>query len=82
MSKMKSLQSKAFTLIELLVVISIIALLLAIIMPSLKRAKYLAQRIVCSNNVHQQLVAQLTYAAGQNGKFPAVCGNNRHPINR
>ncbi len=67
---MKSLQSKAFTLIELLVVIAIIALLLAILTPGLSKAKYFAGRVVCTSNVHQQLIAQLTYAAENDGKFP------------
>ena len=48
-----SQRKKAFTLIELLVVISIIAVLLSILMPSLKRAKQQARMIVCRSNLHQ-----------------------------
>lgn len=56
------MNKKAFTLIELLVVISIIALLLAILVPSLSRAKELAQRVVCKNNIKQQCLGVTLYA--------------------
>lgn len=45
--------SKGFTLIELLVVIAIIALLLAVIVPSLQKAKDYARRTLCMNNARQ-----------------------------
>jgi len=59
-----------FTLMELLVVISVIALLMAILMPALGKAKYLAQRIVCTSNVRQQSLAFFAYANHNDGKFP------------
>ena len=63
-------KKKGFTLIELLVVVAVIALLLAILMPVLQKAKYQANRIVCMSNVKQQLLIFLTYAQENNDKFP------------
>ena len=67
---MKSI--KAFTLVELLVVISIIALLLSILMPSLGKARKLAQRVVCASNQKQIVVAIETYASAYNGWYPVI----------
>jgi prepilin-type N-terminal cleavage/methylation domain-containing protein len=64
-------EKPAFTLVELLVVISIIALLLAVLMPALQKAKYLAGRAVCMNSVRQQVLFQLQYATEFGGKFPS-----------
>ena len=52
---------KAFTLIELLVVIAIIAILMAILMPALRRAKELGKRAVCLNNLRQLTLAWMLY---------------------
>lgn len=48
---MKRFKNQAFTLIELLVVISIIALLLSVIVPSLNRAKDAAKKVICRSNL-------------------------------
>ena len=52
---------KAFTLIELLVVISIIAILLAVVMPSLRMVKQQARKVICLSNMRQTGVALQTY---------------------
>jgi len=59
-----------FTLIELLVVIAVIALLLAIIVPSLKRARISARKTICKNNLHQWGIMANTYAAENEEKLP------------
>jgi len=53
---------KAFTLIELLVVISVIAILMAILMPALKRAREGGQRAACMANLKQLTLAWNMYA--------------------
>lgn len=56
-----------FTLIELLVVISIIALLMAILMPALGRARMLARDVVCRSNQRTLLQAGFAYALDNGG---------------
>lgn len=61
----------AFTLIEVLVVVAVIALLIAIILPSLAGARRRAQSTVCLANLEQQAKAAFMYAQGANGQFPS-----------
>jgi prepilin-type N-terminal cleavage/methylation domain-containing protein/prepilin-type processing-associated H-X9-DG protein len=59
-----------FTLIELLVVIGIIAVLIAILLPSLNRVRQQAKRVACASNVRQLVAMSLMYAGENKGFFP------------
>lgn len=58
---------KAFTLIELMVVVGIISILIAILLPSLARAREASKGVQCLSNLRQIGIAYYTYATDQNG---------------
>ncbi len=62
---------RAFTLIELLVVISIIALLMAILLPVLSSARESAKTVQCNSNLKQLAIAEPAYVADHKGTFTA-----------
>lgn len=68
---MRKTPSYAFTLIELLVVIAIIAILAAMLLPVLAKAKEKAVRTQCMNNLHQIEISTTIYAGDNKDKLPA-----------
>ena len=70
------LSRKGFTLIELLVVVAIIAVLIAILLPSLSKAREQTRRVVCASNLRQMGIAMRMYADDENGHLPDTFSEN------
>ena len=70
---MNRLRRKAFTLIELLVIISIIAALVALLLPTLGEARRLARIVKCQHNLHGLGLAVEMYLQMNNDIMPVAC---------
>jgi len=73
---------KGFTLIELLVVIAIIAILAAILFPSLAKARDASKTTVCSSNLRQIDLALTYYLTSYNQQWPTTIGLSKLPALR
>jgi prepilin-type N-terminal cleavage/methylation domain-containing protein/prepilin-type processing-associated H-X9-DG protein len=72
LSPLGSKERSAFTLIELLVVVAIIAVLLAVAIPTFRKAREAARRVVCFGHLRQLQVAWYVYTEDHDGSI--VCG--------
>ena len=66
----KRYRGKGFTLIELMVVVAIIALLLAILLPSLQAARAHTKAVTCLSNLHHVSLAMANYLFVSKGTYP------------
>jgi len=75
-------KKNGFTLVELLVVISIIAILLSVLMPSLSKARQQGRQTVCASNIRQLFLANSGYALENKGHYVLaaedIWGENLH----
>jgi prepilin-type N-terminal cleavage/methylation domain-containing protein/prepilin-type processing-associated H-X9-DG protein len=67
---------QGFTLIELLVVIALIALLMGVLMPALRKAREAARMVSCASNQRQVIMALAAYAQNNDSRLPPSSADN------
>ncbi|MHC4125613.1 MAG: type II secretion system protein [Planctomycetota bacterium] len=75
--RIKTDRNNAFTLVELLVIISIIAMLMALLMPVLAKAREQGRAVFCLNNLRQMAIAADTYALSNDEYYPLARFDDR-----
>jgi prepilin-type N-terminal cleavage/methylation domain-containing protein len=73
-------ERRGFTLVELLVVIAIIAVLIAILLPALGKARANAYRVQCGTNLHQLITGFFDYAQSHGGRLPILNGKDSQAL--
>ncbi|MFH1746489.1 MAG: type II secretion system protein [Planctomycetota bacterium] len=72
-----------FTLVELLVTIAIIAVLLSILLPSLRQAREQGRLAICGSNIRQIAIANIAYSCDHQGRFcPGAAGMRTSNLHR
>ena len=73
---MRKKKTRVFTLIELLAVISIIALLIALLLPAIGKAQRQAKVLQCMNHLKQVGIGLMIYSSDNKGRFPMPSGHS------
>lgn len=74
--KMQEAETRSFSLVELLIVIAILAILMSLLMPSLRKLSYESQNLICVMNLKSQGLAYTLYCEDYNDYYPGI---TNHP---